>query len=81
MQAIPVADCWRARPRLFQLAVCVRLEVPISELDVSGGVACSACGSSRGGFIEHILCEFVGDEGTKQPKATAYLGVSFSGVT
>ena len=23
VQAIPVADCWRARPRLFQLALCV----------------------------------------------------------
>jgi hypothetical protein len=33
VQAIPVADCWRARPRLFQLALCVRLEVPIPELD------------------------------------------------
>ena len=40
VQAIPVADCWRARPRLFQLALCVRLGVPIPELDVSGGVWC-----------------------------------------
>ena len=28
VQAMPVADCWRARSRLFQLALCVRLGVP-----------------------------------------------------
>ena len=57
VQAIPVADCWRARPRLFQLALCVRLGVPIPELDVSGGVACGACGMTHDKYGRHpSLC-------------------------
>ena len=38
VQAMPVADCWRARSRLFQLALCVRLGAPIPELGRGGEV-------------------------------------------
>ena len=57
MQAIPVADCWRARPQLFQLALCVCLGAPIPELDVSGGVACGACVMTHDKYGRHpSLC-------------------------
>ena len=53
VQAVPVADSWRARPRLYQLALCMRLGVPIPELAVAGGVLCTRdvvpCMTSGGG--------------------------------
>ena len=41
----------------FQLALCVRLGVPIPELDVSCGMACGACGMTHDKHGRHpSLC-------------------------
>ena len=53
VQAMPVADCWRARSRLFQLALCVRLGVPIPELGRGGEVVCGGCGAGQDMYGRH----------------------------
>ena len=51
-----MADSWRARPRLYQLALCMRLGVPIPELAVAGGVLCKGCGTLHDEWGRHPSC-------------------------
>ena len=47
MQAVPVADHWRARSRAFQLALRLRLAAPIPELAVAAGEPPVKCGCGQ----------------------------------